>query len=155
MLSVVGNSSTKILDNITITSPSEQQTVDDFLMKSINALLSAQSFQPDWKVGERAAVLNEYRTALRIWPIWLLDDAIDQAKRDCKGRPSTGDIAAACREISAHHRWAIRQAKKAEEAKAEHDAEMARLAESTPELLAQKRAVADQIMAGFKTGWKF
>jgi len=96
---LAGKSNTTLINNIRITSDDEQADVDAFLTRRCDVLMNI-GYQPDWTPQERAALVNEYRRALRHLPKWVLAKAIDRSVGTCANRPTPGNIASAANSIT-------------------------------------------------------
>lgn len=70
---------------------SEQAQVDQRILQRANTIYNI-GYVPDMSAEERLQVLDEYRRALRIYPLWVIEQAFDAAAREIPRRPTPGEL---------------------------------------------------------------
>lgn len=74
-----------------IHSPGDKTEIDATILDRANTAINL-GYVPDWSPEERARVLDEYRKALRNFPLWAIHAAFDTASRTMVRRASPGEM---------------------------------------------------------------
>lgn len=104
-----------------IRSEADDPQIDAYILERAQTVLNV-GYIPDWTAQERAAVLDEFRKALRDFPKWAIVRAFDEWVRTSPRRPSPGEIVVLARKAvrpitdELAHRQRVEEERKAEEA---------------------------------------
>ncbi len=74
-----------------IRSPEDKTEINATILDRANTAINL-GYVPDWSPEERARVLDEYRKALRNFPLWAIHNAFDTAARTMVRRASPGEL---------------------------------------------------------------
>ena len=94
--SVQAKSTSDLTQAIRSLVPDEQAAVDRRIIQRANTAINV-GFVPDWSPQERLEVIDEYRKALRGYPLWAVDQAFDSAPREISRRPTPGEVFILCK----------------------------------------------------------